>query len=88
MLRSRPRARPAALALLPLGALLVSACVDTNAQQNTAQALVDLGDQLNVMQQDNAVLQQQVDSLATVVARQDTLLRQLAGMAGVPVPAR
>lgn len=82
------RAPLPSLAALAAGLWLAVACVDTTAQQNTAQALVDLGDEVNAMRQDNAALQQQVDSLATVVARQDTLLRQLAGVAGVPVPPR
>ena len=70
-----------------IGLIVVMAgCVDPNAQQNTAQALVDLGDQLNAMRQDNAVLQEQVDSLRQALAKQDTILRQVAGMAGVPVP--
>ena len=72
------------IALLAVG----TACVDTTAQQNTAQAIMDLGDQLSGMREDNALLQAQVDSLRGALARQDTLLRQLAGMAGVPVPSR
>jgi hypothetical protein len=49
----------------------------------TAQALTEIADQLGALQQDNAALQTQVDSLRTVVARQDTVLRRLANMAGV-----
>lgn len=82
--RTRLLAFPSlALAGWVLGGL---ACVDPSAQQNTSQALVDIGDQLNAFRQDNAVLQQQVDSLSVVVARQDTLLRRLATMAGLPQP--
>lgn len=65
--------------------IVVTACIDTTAQQNTAQAIMDLGDQLSAMREDNAILQSQVDSLRGALARQDTVLRQLAGMAGVPV---
>ena len=65
-----------------------AACVDSTAQQNTAQAIIDMGDELSAVRQEAAVLQEQVDSLRGVVARQDTLLRQLAGMAGVPLPQR
>ena len=49
----------------------------------TAQALTEIADQLGAMQQDNAALQNQVDSLRAVVARQDTVLRRLANLAGV-----
>lgn len=51
-----------------------------------AQDIVNLGDAVTSLQQENASLQTQLDSLQRVVARQDTLLRQLAGMAGMPVP--
>lgn len=51
----------------------------------TAQALTEIADQLGALQQDNAALQTQVDSLRTVVARQDTVLRRLANMAGVSI---
>src|SRR5260221_10251599 len=44
-----------------------------------------LGDELNGLRQDAAQPQQKVDSLRTVVVRQDRLLRQVAGMAGVRV---
>jgi hypothetical protein len=84
----RRRSRLLALRSLTLGGWVLGglACIDPSAQQNTSQALVDLGDQLNAFRQDNAVLQQQVDSLSLVVARQDTLLRRLATMAGIPQP--
>jgi prefoldin subunit 5 len=51
----------------------------------TAQALTQIADQLGAMQQDNAALQNQLDSLRAVVARQDTVLRRLANLAGVPI---
>ena len=69
--------------------LFVAACVpDTTAGINTAQALVELGDALNAVREEQSILQTQVDSLREVVARQDTVLRQVANVAGVPVPPR
>ena len=50
-----------------------------------AEQIVQLGDGLNDLRQENAVIQQQVDSLITVVAKQDTVIRQLANLAGVPL---
>lgn len=47
-----------------------------------------MADELNATRQESAVVQERLDSLRFVVARQDTLLRQLAGMAGVPVAPR
>ncbi|HEX5076945.1 MAG TPA: hypothetical protein VFW03_27295 [Gemmatimonadaceae bacterium] len=50
-----------------------------------SEQIIQLGDGLNDLRQDNAALQQQVDSLRLVVARQDTIIRQLANLAGVSV---
>ena len=67
------------------GAAVAGACVpDTTAGINTAQALVELGDAFNAVREEQSILQAQVDSLREVVARQDTLLRQIANIAGVP----
>lgn len=69
--------------------LLAVACApDTTAGINTGQALVELGDALNAVREEQSILQTQVDSLREVVARQDTLIRQIANIAGVPVPTR
>lgn len=69
--------------------MLAAACApDTTAGINTAQALVELGDVLNAVREEQSILQAQVDSLREVVARQDTLIRQIANIAGVPVPTR
>ena len=43
-----------------------------------------MGDELNASRQQAADLQSQLDSLRGVVARQDTLLTRIAGMAGIP----
>ena len=56
------------------------------ASPETTQALIDLGQGLNDLQQQLATLQDQSDSLKAVVARQDAIVRQLANLAGVPVP--
>lgn len=53
----------------------------------SGQAVLDLGMQLVQMREDNAALQAQIDSLRGVVAYQDTVVRQLAATAGIPVRA-
>jgi phospholipase/lecithinase/hemolysin len=73
------------LAALPV---LGSGCRAPKADAAIAEQLQQLGDELNAVRQDNAVTAEHLDSLRTVVARQDTLLRQIAGMAGVPVAPR
>ncbi len=47
------------------------------------QSMYDLQDLIMGMQEQTAELQAQVDSLRIVVAQQDTLVRQMAGMAGL-----
>lgn len=69
-------------------AVAVAACRDPRAEANIAQAMTEVGTQINAMQQDYAILQSEVDSLRLVVARQDTILGRLAGMAGLPYTPR
>jgi len=73
----------AAFALVPL-----ASCRDPRAEANIAQAMIEVGTQISQMQQDQANLQQQVDSLRTAVARQDTIITRLAGMAGLSLSQR
>ena len=64
----------------------IAGCTPNREQDiSTAQTLIELGDAVNDLRQDNATLQQQIDSLRLVVARQDTVVRQVANLAGVPV---
>ena len=83
MMTSRlPRA-----AFLGAAALWVLSCRSPMADAQIAEQMKQLGDELNGLRQDVGDLHEQIDSIRTVVVKQDTLLRQLAGMAGVPVPA-
>ncbi len=86
-----PASRAGGSARRLVGALLVggalSGCLrNPSADVQTAQALTEIADQLGAMQQDNAALQNQVDSLRAVVAKQDSVLRRVANLAGVPMP--
>lgn len=49
-----------------------------------AQLLLDLGDALSELRGQDAMLQDQVDSLRGALARQDTLILRLAAATGVP----
>jgi hypothetical protein len=76
---------------LAAGALLVvaSGCQQlTNpaAQVELQESLYELQDLLVQMREETAMLQWQVDSLQSVVARQDTSLRRLANQLGMPLP--
>jgi hypothetical protein len=75
---------PQAVTALAL-ALICAGCPAPRADIAMSEQIIMLGDGLNDMRQDNAALQQQVDSLRLVVARQDTVIRQLANLAGMPL---
>jgi hypothetical protein len=66
----------------------LTSCRDPRVDANIAQALTEVGTQVTGMQQDYAALQGQVDSLRSVVARQDTIIGRLASMAGLPISPR
>jgi hypothetical protein len=71
--------------------LLIAGCLPrglAKGDTETAQALVEVSDAMTDLREVDASLQGQVDSLARVVARQDSLLRQIANLAGVPIPSR
>ena len=68
----------AATLLLPAG------CRSPQSDAYLLEQMKQMGEELNVSRQQAADLQAQLDSLRTVVARQDTLLTRLAGMAGLP----
>ena len=73
-----------------LGVFCFAGCSrpDTTATVSTGQALIELSDAVNDVRQETAVLQEQIDSLRLVVARQDSLVTRLALTAGVPLPPR
>ncbi len=76
---TRLRVLAATLSLVTLG------CVNPATNADLAQQLQEMGDAITDTRAENALLREQMDSLRTVVARQDTVLRQLASMAGVPM---
>jgi len=65
--------------------IMLTACPASRADVAISEQIIQLGDGLNDLRQDNAVLQQQVDSLSLIVARQDSVIRQLANLAGMPL---
>ena len=66
--------------------LALAACAPGAGNENMAQQVIELGDALNDVRQENSALQEQIDSLRTQLARQDTIVRRVANLAGVPVP--
>lgn len=73
-----------ALAVAALAA--APACVgNPSSDVAMAEAINEIGNELSLLRDENAVLQSQVDSLRGALARQDTLLRQVANLAGIPL---
>lgn len=71
-----------------LACVAVASCRDPRAEANIAEAMVQVGTEISSLHQDYATLQNQVDSLRSVVARQDTIITRLAALANMPLPPR
>lgn len=71
-----------ALALL----VLAAGCRSPTADVAIAEQLAQVSDALVAMQDQIAANAVTVDSLVQVVARQDTLIKRLAAVSGVPTP--
>ena len=68
-------------------ALLATGCLPaTERDFQTAETLQQMTDAVNELRQLSYELQDRVDSLVLAVAKRDTVVRQLANLAGVPVP--
>jgi septal ring factor EnvC (AmiA/AmiB activator) len=74
--------------LLRIGSIaalvLAAGCRSPQQDAYLVEQLRQMADELNASRQQTADIQNELDSLRVVVARQDTLLTRLAGMAGVP----
>jgi len=55
----------------------------TTGDTTLAEAVIDMSDALVAVREETALLQAQVDSLREHIARQDTVVRRLAAMAGL-----
>ena len=64
--------------LLPLALITAMSCRNPAADATMIEQMRQLGDELNASRQEAATMHDQIDSVRVVVARQDTLLRQLA----------
>jgi hypothetical protein len=73
------------LALLVL--LVTFGCLPpTERDFQLAQTINEMSDAMNEIRQLSYELQDRVDSLSMMMAKRDTVIRQLANLAGVPVP--
>jgi septal ring factor EnvC (AmiA/AmiB activator) len=76
------------LASLLLAAVLLGSCRDPRAEANIAEAMIQVGTEMSAMRQDLAAVQNQVDSLRSVIARQDTAIGRLSTLANMPLPPK
>lgn len=90
LFHARWRVRRAAAVGAFASAVVMGACNGVlpapGADAAQGQVMMDLAETLNQIRDQGAGLQDQVDSLREVVLRQDTIIRQLALTAGVPLP--
>lgn len=76
------------LLLIVAFSVALAACqpIQPAATESLGESVLQLGDAISALQQENAMLQEQIDSLRIAVARQDTSLRRFANLAGMPLP--
>ena len=63
---------------------MAGSCMNPKTQAYIAQSLTDVSTELNAQRQDIALLQEQIDSLKQVAARQDSVIKRILNVTGVP----
>lgn len=64
--------------------LATASCATPKFQADVATQLRAAADEMQLQRQDMAMMQEQIDSLKVVAAKQDSLLKKLANLAGIP----
>lgn len=77
--------RPTHLLILAPFTLLATACANPRAEANVATALNDAANEIGGLKNDLAQVEVELDSLRTIVAKQDTTITHLAAVANVPI---
>jgi len=80
------RRRPVALAPLAACLLLAAGCIGRPGQPgdlSQGELLIELSDTINDLRSHDALMQEELDSLRAVVARQDSTIARLAAATGV-----
>jgi peptidoglycan hydrolase CwlO-like protein len=75
-----PRRLFAALALL----LAAGSCTNPRVQANIVSDLQAAADEINAQRQEMAGMQEQIDSLKFAMAKQDSLIKHIMTVAGIP----
>lgn len=89
-LNALPRKGLRALVLVSAVAVAASTgCVGVpspQAELDAAQSMLELSDAFDAIREEQAIMQEEIDSLMRLVARQDTLIRRVADFTGAPIP--
>ena len=64
--------------------LASASCATPKFQADVATQLRAAADEMQLQRQDMMLLQEQIDSLKVVLARQDSTIKKLANLAGIP----
>lgn len=77
--------RPLMLIAAALAVVVAAGCANPRAEANTAAALSAAATEIDGLKGDFASLQDEVDSLRVIVAKQDTTITNLAAVNHVPI---
>ena len=70
--------------LCALAVILVAAsCANPKVQADIMSEVNRAADEINAQRQDMAIMQEQIDSLKFAMVKQDSLIKQLATLAGI-----
>lgn len=64
--------------------LSAASCANPKVQADLMAEINAAADEINAQRQEMAMIQEQVDSLKFAMARQDTVIRKLMNLAGLP----
>lgn len=71
--------------LLCLAVILAgNSCTNPRVMANMGQAIQDIGSEMSAQRQDMAILQEQIDSLKQAMAKQDSTIKRLLNVTGLP----
>jgi outer membrane murein-binding lipoprotein Lpp len=65
-------------------AVAVAGCTNPRTEANVASAINDAANEISGLKNDIALLQSQVDSLHTAVAKQDSLITRILAVSNIP----
>ncbi|MGI9078455.1 MAG: hypothetical protein ACR2G6_14175 [Gemmatimonadaceae bacterium] len=70
--------------LSPVALSVACTAVPSGSNEAIGATVLEMGEAITSLQQSQAEMQEQIDSLRSDIARQDTLVRQVANLAGMP----